>query len=91
MRKIDWKDYLLAFNRNGKSHYLAVKELNEKWPIGEVKAAQKEYEEKCKNPLIEEAMQRQNCQFSSGHPADLQLLKENGEALAAVIRAGGKQ
>lgn len=74
MRKIDWKDYLVAFNRNGKSHYLAVKELNEKYPIGEVKEAQKEFEERSKNPLIKEAMERQNCLFSSGNPADLQLL-----------------
>ena len=91
MRKCDWTDYRQAKEQFHGSDELAVKKLNEKWPLAEIYAAQEEFNARAKNPEIERAMMRQNHPYSAGDPKDLQLLKENGEALANVIRAGGKK
>lgn len=91
MRKLDWTDYRQAKEKFNGSDFLAVKKLSEKWPLAEIFAAQEEFNARAKNPDIEEAMMRQNHPYSAGDPKDLQLLKENGEALAGVIRAGGNK
>ena len=77
MRKIDWTDYRQALNENGMNHEQAVKKLSERWSLQDVYSAQKEFNARAKNPLIKKAM--------------MQLLKENGTALAKIIRAGAKK
>ena len=36
-------------------------------------------------------MMEENCHYSKGNPVNQRLLKENGMALAEVIRAGAKK
>lgn len=91
MRKIDWTDYRQELNKNGMNHELAVKKLSERWSLQDVYSAQKEFNARAKNPLIEKAMMEENCPYSNGNPVNQRLLKENGTALAEVIRAGAKK
>ena len=90
MRKIDWTDYRQAFNENGMNHEYAVKKLSERWSLQDVYSAQKEFNARAKNPLIEKAMMEENSPYSNGN-LNQRLLKENGMALAEVIRAGAKK
>ena len=91
MRKIDWTDYRQELNKNGMNHELAVKKLSERWSLQDVYSAQKEFNARAKNPLIEKAMMEENCPYSNGNPVNQRLLKENGMVLAEVIRAGAKK
>lgn len=91
MRKIDWTDYRQALNENGMNHEQAVKKLSERWSLQDVYTAQKEFNARAKNPLIKKAMMEENCPYSSGNPANQRLLKENGMALAEIIRAEAKK
>lgn len=91
MRTIDWTDYRQALNENGMNHELAVKKLSERWSLQDVYSAQKEFNARAKNPLIKIAMMEEICPYSNGNPVNQQLLKENGMALAEVIRAGAKK
>lgn len=91
MRKIDWTDYRQVFNENGMNHEQAVKKLSERWSLQDVYSAQKEFNARAKNPLIEKAMMEENNHYSKGNPVNQRLLKENGMALAEVIRAGAKK
>lgn len=91
MRKIDWTDYRQALNENGMNHEQAVKKLSERWSLQDVYSAQKGFNARAKNPLIEKAMMEENCPYSNGNPVNQRLLKENGMALAEVIRAGAKK
>ena len=91
MRAIDWTDYRQAFIENNMSDELAMKALSKKWTLAEVFAAQKEFKERAKNPLIEKAMMDENASYTRGNPLNRQILKENGQALASVIRAGMKK
>lgn len=91
MRKIDWTDYRQAFNENGMNHELAVKKLSERWSLQDVYSAQKEFNARAKNPLIEKAMMEENLPYSNGNPVNQRLLKEKGMALAEIIRAGTKK
>lgn len=88
MRQIDWTDYRQAFNENGMNHEQAVKKLSERWSLPDIYSAQKEFNARAKNPLIEKAMMEENNFYSSGDPVNKQLLKENGMALAQVIKDG---
>ena len=91
MRKIDWTDYRQALNKNGMNHEQAVKKLSERWSLQDVYSAQKEFNARAKNPLIEKAMMEENCPYSKGNPVNQRLLKENGTALAEIIRAEAKK
>ncbi len=91
MRKIDWTDYRQALEENQYDAAKAVTSLQEKWPLNEIDNARKEFESRKNNPLIEKAMMEENCNYTSGNPTNRQLLKDNGEAIASVIRAGIKK
>lgn len=91
MRKIDWTDYRQALNENGMNHEQAVKKLSERWSLQDVYSAQKEFNARAKNPLIKKAMMEENCPYSNGNPVNQRLLKENGMALAEIIRAEAKK
>ena len=91
MRKIDWTDYRQALNENGMNHEQAVKKLSERWSLQDVYSAQKEFNARAKNPLIKKAMMEEISHYSKGNPVNQQLLKENGMALAKIIRAGAKK
>lgn len=91
MRKIDWTDYRQALNENGMNHEQAVKKLSERWSLQDVYSAQKEFNARAKNPLIKKAMMEEICPYSNGNPVNQRLLKENGTALAEIIRAGAKK
>ena len=91
MRKIDWTDYRQVFNENGMNHEQAVKKLSERWSLHDVYSAQKEFNARAKNPLIKKAIMEESCNYSKGNPVNQQLLKENGTALAELIRAGAKK
>ncbi len=91
MRKIDWTDYRQALEDNQYDAEKAVTTLQEKWPLNEIDNARKEFEARKNNPLIEKAMREENSSYTSGDPTNRQLLKENGEAIASVIKAGTKK
>ena len=83
MRKCDWTDYRQALEENKFNAAVAVQTLQERgFSLNDIDEARKELEARANNPLIEKAMMEEINQ---------KLLKENGEALASVIRAGGKK
>ncbi len=92
MRKCDWTDYRQALEENKFNAAVAVQTLQERgFSLNDIDEARKELEARANNPLIEKAMMEENSQYFKGNPINQKLLKENGEALASVIRAGGKK
>lgn len=92
MRKCDWTDYRQALEENNFNTAVAVQTLQERgFSLNDIVEAGKELEMRAKNPLIKKAMMEENSQYHRGDPFNQKLLKENSEALASVIRAGGKK
>lgn len=90
MRKIDWTDYRQALEANGQDTAKAVNSLQGRWSLDEIAEARKEYESRAKNPEIQRAMMEENSHYLRGNPVNRQILEENGQAIADVIKAGSK-
>lgn len=90
MRKVDWTDYRDALAKHDGSDEKAVSYLSRTFPHDDVMAAQKAWKEKSFDQDVKAAMNRQNSPLTSGDPNTLATLEKNGQAVADLIRAGGK-
>jgi hypothetical protein len=92
MRKCDWTDYRQALQDNEFKPDVAVQSLRERgFSLNDIDEARKEFDARANNPLIEKAMMEENSSYTKGNPVNQKILKDNSNALAAVIRAGIKK